>query len=338
MAGAARSQSVVAAGNSKTKEDPRSGRVGRRAQNQHGGPPSPGSEEDGEVPVRSSLKPFSSTTAESPSPTPRGKTADSPTMSDVSSVTATSAGLVGGTGRHPGEKGDGHAQGSFGMFGDTGCSRPLVRIVFEKYDKNGSGSLNVMELQELCYDFGTYLSTDDLRLAMRDLDTDGDGMLSYEEFMVWWRTNDRFSSIRASDANSKLRQEAAAVFKKYDTDLSGDISRQEFAKLHRELQREKLVKQNLDECIMQLDQNGDGIIQFNEFITWIEEVSVSLGLTQGGVNMGRSVCLPVMCVIRVHPTGLEHRKTNASRPSGGHLYQNSLGPCWVEETHRKITT
>ena len=82
--------------------------------------------------------------------------------------------------------------------------------------------------------------------------------------------------MKASDAHSKLRQEAAAVFKKYDTDLSGDISRQEFAKLHRELQREKLVKQNLDNCIMQLDENGDGVIQFNEFISWIEKVTALL--------------------------------------------------------------
>lgn len=82
------------------------------------------------------------------------------------------------------------------------------------------------------------------------------------------------SAIRSDDANSKLRQEAAAVFKKYDTDMSGSLTRQEFAKLHRELQREKLVKQNLDNCIMQLDENGDGVIQFNEFITWIEKVRV----------------------------------------------------------------
>jgi Ca2+-binding EF-hand superfamily protein len=66
------------------------------------------------------------------------------------------------------------------------------------------------------------------------------------------------------------------VFKKYDANLTGSLTRQDFAKLHRELQREKLVKQNLDNCIMQLDENGDGMIQFNEFITWIEKVLVLL--------------------------------------------------------------
>jgi Ca2+-binding EF-hand superfamily protein len=86
------------------------------------------------------------------------------------------------------------------------------------------------------------------------------------------------SSIRRDDANSKLRQEAAAVFKKYDANLTGSLTRQDFAKLHRELQREKLVKQNLDNCIMQLDENGDGMIQFNEFITWIEKVLLLLCL------------------------------------------------------------
>ncbi len=57
------------------------------------------------------------------------------------------------------------------------------------------------------------------------------------------------STIKTDDSHSKLRQEAAAVFKKYDLDLSGDINRNEFSLLHKELQKEKLVKLDLDDCV-----------------------------------------------------------------------------------------
>ena len=179
-------------------EDMRQMRANKRAQSLSSRSPVPGEDGDddgGIADMASSRKPFASA-ASTPSPNSSRRVTDSPTMSDVSSVTATSAGLVAGTDKanaaSGGAGGAHHDKGAFGMFGDSSCTRPLVRIVFEKYDKSNSGSISIEELQELCYDFGTYLSTDDLRVAMRELDKDGDGCLQYEEFMVWWRTNDRF--------------------------------------------------------------------------------------------------------------------------------------------------
>lgn len=70
-------------------------------------------------------------------------------------------------------------------------TKPLVRIVFEKYDVSRKGYLSLNELQEICYDYGTYLPMEDIRVAMHGLDSNGDGSLQYEEFMVWWRSNER---------------------------------------------------------------------------------------------------------------------------------------------------
>jgi hypothetical protein len=155
-------------------------------------------DEEGAGAVVVSRRPFASLVdtpaSRDSSPVHSARVADSPTMSDVSSVTATSAGLVAGAGANATSGGSGSAPNAhFGLFGgENACTKPLVRIMFEKYDRGCKGSLGLMELQELCYDFGLYLSTDDLRVAMHDLDTNGDGSLQYEEFMVWWRTSDRF--------------------------------------------------------------------------------------------------------------------------------------------------
>ncbi len=76
------------------------------------------------------------------------------------------------------------------VYGDS--SKPLVRQVFEQYEKGQRGFLDLHDIQELCYDFGTYLPLEDIHLAMNGLDSNGDGSLQYEEFMVWWRSNERF--------------------------------------------------------------------------------------------------------------------------------------------------
>jgi hypothetical protein len=67
-----------------------------------------------------------------------------------------------------------------------------VRVVFEKYceeDNSGEDVITPQGLQELCLDYGTYLSLDDVLIAMKDVDKNFDGVFQYEEFMVWWRNN-----------------------------------------------------------------------------------------------------------------------------------------------------
>ncbi len=78
--------------------------------------------------------------------------------------------------------------------------------------------------------------------------------------------------MKLSDAHTKMRTDCAAVYKRYDRKMLGEVSRQEFAKIHRELVREKLVKIELDPIVSILDPKGDGVIFFNDFISWVEKV------------------------------------------------------------------
>lgn len=78
--------------------------------------------------------------------------------------------------------------------------------------------------------------------------------------------------MKMTDPSTKLRIDVSAIFKKYDKSLSGEITRQEYTKLHRELTREKLVKVDMDSAVSALDSLGDGIVSFNQFISWIEKV------------------------------------------------------------------
>ena len=67
-----------------------------------------------------------------------------------------------------------------------------VRAVFEKYcedpSQSGDDIITPQGLQELCLDYGTYMSLADIHITMNNHGSKK-GIFQYEEFMVWWRNN-----------------------------------------------------------------------------------------------------------------------------------------------------
>eukprot|EP01043_Picozoa_sp_COSAG02_P065319 COSAG02_NODE_9817_length_2101_cov_1.282717_1_plen_448_part_00 len=62
--------------------------------------------------------------------------------------------------------------------------------VFRQVDVDGSGSLDRGELKQLLRKLGqTKIRDEHVTELMGELDTDGDGGVSYEEFEYWWRRN-----------------------------------------------------------------------------------------------------------------------------------------------------
>ena len=68
-------------------------------------------------------------------------------------------------------------------------NKPIVRIVFDTYSKNGT-NVDTNILQNICYDFGIYYSIHEIKLSIRNIMSKSN-VLNYEEFMVWWRTEDK---------------------------------------------------------------------------------------------------------------------------------------------------
>lgn len=70
-------------------------------------------------------------------------------------------------------------------------NKPLVRVVFDLYCRKDTHHMDVKALHMMCYDFGVYYSTTQIKSDVRKYATDGI-TLCYEDFMVWWRQNERF--------------------------------------------------------------------------------------------------------------------------------------------------
>lgn len=62
----------------------------------------------------------------------------------------------------------------------------IATNTFQKYDADGSGSIDLNELKQLLHDLGSDLSEKELDEAVMELDTDGNGTLDMNEFVNWW--------------------------------------------------------------------------------------------------------------------------------------------------------
>lgn len=97
-----------------------------------------------------------------------------------------------------------------GMLYQEAKNKPLVRVVFENYCSKKDHTLNCKALQELSYDFGVYVTygamCDSLKnfSSSTDKSSDkkrnaaggsGDVSMHYDDFMVWWRTNQQFRYV-----------------------------------------------------------------------------------------------------------------------------------------------
>lgn len=58
-----------------------------------------------------------------------------------------------------------------------------IREAFKVFDKNGDGYVEVAELRQVVQGLGEPLSEADLQEMIKEADTDGDGRISYQEYV-----------------------------------------------------------------------------------------------------------------------------------------------------------
>ncbi len=63
-----------------------------------------------------------------------------------------------------------------------------VREVFDRYDRNRSGLIEVREFARVCEALGMEIEDEELVAGLEQLDSDKDGKISWDEFAGWWRS------------------------------------------------------------------------------------------------------------------------------------------------------
>merc|ERR1711924_45384 len=126
---------------------------------------------------------------------------------------------------------------------------------FSLFDKDGSGSISTEELGQVMKNLGQSPSKEELDCMVKEVDTDGNGEICFDEFLEMMR-----KQVDSSDPEQDLR-EAFAVF---DKDNSGTIDASELAEVMKTL-GESLTAEEIQEMIKEADIDGDGQVSFEEF-------------------------------------------------------------------------
>ncbi|XP_010932174.1 putative calcium-binding protein CML19 [Elaeis guineensis] len=126
--------------------------------------------------------------------------------------------------------------------------------VFHCFDENGDGKISPVELQSCMRMTGEELSLEDTAALVKSMDSDGDGLLGFDDFI-------KLVGPEGEEEKGRSLREAFQVYKMDDQECITPTS------LKRALGKLGESK-TMEECtvmVHRFDINGDGVISFDEF-------------------------------------------------------------------------
>ncbi|KAF6160899.1 hypothetical protein GIB67_025434 [Kingdonia uniflora] len=131
--------------------------------------------------------------------------------------------------------------------------RELQRV-FYCFDEDGDGKISPAELQSCVRTIGGELSTADAQDIVTSTDTDGDGLLGFDDFV----------KLMKADGEEEEKKDLIEAFRMYEMEGSGSITPKSLKKMLTRLGEAKTT----EECkaiISSFDLNEDGVLSFEEF-------------------------------------------------------------------------
>ncbi|KAF7901349.1 hypothetical protein EAF00_003570 [Botryotinia globosa] len=140
---------------------------------------------------------------------------------------------------------------------------------FSLFDKNGdeqyrrsaliygsTGQITSKELGTVMRSLGQNPSESELQDMINEVDADNNGTIDFPEFLTMMARK-----MKDTDSEEEIRE----AFKVFDRDNNGFISAAELRHVMTSI-GEKLTDDEVDEMIREADQDGDGRIDYNEFV------------------------------------------------------------------------
>eukprot|EP00887_Chlorella_sp_A99_P007274 scaffold2.g7274.t1 len=131
-----------------------------------------------------------------------------------------------------------------------------MKEAFALFDRDGDGTITTKELGTVMRSLGQNPTEAELQDMINEVDADGNGTIDFPEFL-----NLMARKMKDSDSEEELRE----AFKVFDKDGNGFISAAELRHVMTNL-GEKLTDDEVDEMIREADADGDGQVNYEEFV------------------------------------------------------------------------
>ncbi|XP_012262941.1 neo-calmodulin-like isoform X5 [Athalia rosae] len=128
---------------------------------------------------------------------------------------------------------------------------------FMLFDKDEDGTITMVELGVVMRSLGQRPSETELRDMVNEVDQDGNGTIEFNEFLQMMS-----KKMKGSDGEDELRE----AFRVFDKNNDGLISSTELRHVMTNL-GDKLSEEEVDDMIKEADLDGDGMVNYEEFVT-----------------------------------------------------------------------
>jgi len=135
----------------------------------------------------------------------------------------------------------------------------MLRKAFDMFDKDGKGVIGTNMVASLLRTMGQTFEEKDLRGLIEEIDQDGSGELEFDEFLGLAA---RF--LVEEDAEA-MQEELREAFRLYDKEGNGYINVSDLREILRALD-DNISEDELDEMITEIDTDGSGTVDFDEFM------------------------------------------------------------------------
>lgn len=131
-----------------------------------------------------------------------------------------------------------------------------LRQAFNEFDVDGGGTINTTELGYAMRAMGMNPTEQELLDLINEYDTDGSGMIEFPEFCNMM--SDKMNAVNDEDM---IRM----AFRVLDRFGNGTISSKNFKHLMTHI-GDKLSDAEVEEMIAEADKDGDGTLNYEEFV------------------------------------------------------------------------
>ncbi|XP_054286889.1 calmodulin-beta-like isoform X1 [Macrosteles quadrilineatus] len=128
---------------------------------------------------------------------------------------------------------------------------------FMLFDKDEDGTITMAELGVVMRSLGQRPSETELRDMVNEVDQDGNGTIEFNEFLQMMS-----KKMKGAEGEDELRE----AFRVFDKNNDGLISSTELRHVMTNL-GEKLTDEEVDDMIKEADLDGDGMVNYDEFVT-----------------------------------------------------------------------
>jgi len=132
-------------------------------------------------------------------------------------------------------------------------TKAAIKAAFTKVDKDGTGKLAAGQVKKMLIELGDTPSEEGFKYFMALADKDGDKMVNYQEV------------IDAFYKELDMKTYLSIMFKIYDADGNGKLSRKEIAQMEGAMTSEDSEEEEVDDVLEDGDTDGDGMISFDEY-------------------------------------------------------------------------